>query len=185
MESILETERLVLREMSLDDFPAMREIVCDERTMEAWNGAWNDEECLAGIQKQLCSYQEHGFGRWAVVLRDTGDVIGMCGLQYCETDKDNVIEIGYLFNRNYWHKGYASEAAIGVKRYAFDTLALDEVFSLVRDINYASMNVAIRNGMTVRGSFIKHYRGVNMPHLIFSVRRDDQRRLNRPDIITR
>lgn len=173
MDRILETQRLVLREMSMDDFPAMRDIVCDDQTMIAWNCAWSEDECLAGLQKQIRGYQEDGFGRWAVVLRETDNIIGMCGLQYCETDKESVPEIGYLFNRQYWHNGYAIEAAIAVKHYAFDALKFNEVFSIVRDINYPSMNVAIRNGMTVRGRFIKHYRGIDMPHIIFSVRKDD------------
>jgi RimJ/RimL family protein N-acetyltransferase len=170
---ILETERLILREMTLDDLPATQKIVCDEQTMYAWNGAWSEEENLAGLQKQIRGYREDGFGRWAVVLKETGKVIGMCGLQWCDTDQDRVLEIGYLFNRMYWHNGYAAEAAIACRRYAFDVLKVDEVFSLVRDTNIASMNVAIRNGMLVRRRYAKHYRGEDMPHYVFSARRND------------
>jgi len=170
---ILETERLILREMTLDDLAATREIVCDEQTMWAWNGAWCEEENLAGLQKQIRGYREDGFGRWAVVLRETGKVIGICGLQWCDTDEDTVLEIGYLFNRSFWHNGYAAEAAIACKRYAFDVLKVNEVFSLVRDINIASMNVAIRNGMTVRRQYMKHYKGEDMPHYVFSVSKND------------
>ena len=53
----------------------------------------------------------------------------------------------------------------------FDELGYDEVFSLVMDTNIASMNVAIRNGMIVRGRYIKHYKGEDMPHYIFYVRK--------------
>jgi len=168
---IIETERLVLRELNIDDLTATREIVCDEQTMYAWNGAWTDEENLEGLQKQIDSYRENGFGRWAVVLKETGKVIGICGLMWCDTNKERVLEIGYLFNRKFWHKGYATEAAIACKKYAFNELGHDEVFSLIRDNNYNAMNVAIRNGMLVRDSFIKHYKGVDMPHFVFSVRR--------------
>jgi len=168
---ITETERLILRKLTIDDLPAMNEIVCDEQTMHAWNGAWSEEESLDALQKQLQGYSKHGFGRWAVVLKEKDKVIGVCGLQWCDTDGDKVLEIGYLFNRAYWHKGYATEAAIACKRYAFDVLGFDEVFSLIRDINIASMNVAIRNGMTVRRIFTKHYKGVDMPHYVFSVRK--------------
>jgi len=170
---ILETERLTLREMTLDDLPATREIVCDEKTMNAWNGAWSEEENLAGLEKQLRGYRENGFGRWAVILKETNAFIGTCGLQWCETDMDKVLEIGYLFNRAYWHKGYAAEAAIACKHYAFNVLGFDEVFSLIRDTNISSMNVAIRNGMTIRRQFIKHYKGVDMPHYVFSVRKSE------------
>lgn len=75
----IETDRLILRELSIDDLPAMWAIVDDDATMHAWNGAWSEEENLEGIEKQLLSYKENGFGRWAVVLKETGQVIGNCG----------------------------------------------------------------------------------------------------------
>ena len=170
---ILETDRLILREMTIDDLPATRAIVCDEQTMYAWNGAWSEEENLAGLEKQLRGYKEDGFGRWAVIMKKSGEFIGMCGLQWCETDQGRVPEIGYLFNRTYWHNGYATEAAVACKRYAFDVLGFIEVFSLVRDMNIPSMNVAIRNGMTVRRRYTKHYKGEDMPHYVFSVRKSE------------
>ena len=169
---ILETPRLLLREMTLDDLPATREIVCDGQTMYAWNGAWSEDENVEGLQKQLRGYREDGFGRWAVVLKETGKVIGMCGLQYCDTDQDKVPEIGYLFNRAYWGHGYATEAAVACKEYAFEQLGFDEVYSVIRDTNIPSINVAIRNGMLARRIFVKHYRGVDMPHYVFSVKRE-------------
>ena len=170
--NILETERLLLRKMTLDDLSETRKIVCDEQTMYAWGAAWSEEENLDGLRKQLCGYSEDGFGRWAVILKATGELVGMCGPQWCETDSDKLLEIGYLFNRSYWHNGYAAEAAVACKEYAFDVLDFDEVFSLIKEDNYPSMNVAIRNGMLVRGRFIKHYKGVDMPHYIFSARKN-------------
>ena len=171
---IFETKRLILREMTADDLPALRAIVQDEQTMYAWNGVWSEEETVEGLEKQLRAYREDGFGRWAVVLKGTDTVIGLCGLLWWDTDKDRVLEVGYLFNRAYWHNGYAAEAAIACKEYAFNVLGYDEIFSLIRDNNYASMNVAIRNGMLVRGSYIKHYKGEDMPHFIFSARKGER-----------
>ncbi|MGL5511969.1 MAG: GNAT family N-acetyltransferase, partial [Sporomusa sp.] len=144
------------------------------QTMYAWNGAWSEAETVDGLKEQIRSYRENGFGRWAVVLKETGAVIGVCGLMWWNTDKDRVLEIGYLFNRAYWHNGYAAEAAIACKRYAFDVLSYEEVFSLIRDNNYASMNVAIRNGMLVRGRYTNHYKGEDIPHYIFSARKQDE-----------
>ena len=174
MKEIFTTARLTLREMTMNDLPATWEIVGDDITMAAWNGAWSEEENLAGLEKQIVGYRKNGFGRWAVALKDTGRVIGICGLQYCDTDKDSVLEVGYMFNRAFWHNGYATEAAIACKRYAFDVLGFDEVFYLIRDTNYSSMNVAIRTGMLIRGRFTKHYRDEDMPHYIFSVRKHEE-----------
>ena len=154
-KTIIETKRLILRELVMTDLAAAWEIVGDDVTMAAWNSAWSEEENLAGLEKQINNYRENGFGRWAVVPKGTERLIGICGLQYCDTDKDSVLEVGYLFNRTFWHKGYAIEAAIASKMYAFDVLGEPEVFSLIRDTNLASINVAIRNSMLVRGRFIK------------------------------
>jgi RimJ/RimL family protein N-acetyltransferase len=171
MGTMIETERLALRELTLDDLPAMWEIVGDEETMSAWNGAWSEQENREAVEKQIRGYRENGFGRWAVALKETGRVIGTCGLMWWDTDRARVLEIGYLFNRAFWHHGYATEAAAACKRHAFDALGFDEAFALVRDTNFASMNVAIRIGMLVRGRYVKHYKGEDMPHYIFSARK--------------
>lgn len=91
-------------------------------------------------------------------------MIGQCGLTMQPWKEEEVLEVGYLLQRLYWHKGYATEAARACKKYAFDVLNADEVCSIIRDTNTASQNVALRNGMTVRDSWTKHYRGVDMPH---------------------
>ena len=87
---------------------------------------------------------------------------------------EEVLEIGYLFARACWHRGYASEAACACKRYAFDVLQAEEVCSIIRDTNTASQRVALRNGMTRTDTWTKHYKGVDMPHYRYVVRRGGQ-----------
>lgn len=166
---LLKTPRLLLRELTEHDFPALQAILQDEQTMVAYEGAFDDAMVRQWFQRMRDRYEEDGFGMWAVELRESGAVIGQCGLTRQRILDDDVIEVGYLFNRRYWHCGYAAEAACASRDYAFDHLNLDRVWSQVRDTNIASMNVAIRMGMTVRGRFVKHYRGVDMPHLAFAV----------------
>ena len=96
-------------------------------------------------------------------------MIGQCGLTMQPWKDENVLEIGYLFERTYWHKGYAIEAAKACKKYAFEILKADEVCSIIRDTNIASQKVAIRNGMTIKDVWTKHYRGVDMPHYRYVV----------------
>lgn len=170
---IKQTKRLLLREMTTADLTALADILQDEQTMYAYEGALSDAETREWLDRQLARYQEDGFGLWAVVLKENGKMIGQCGISWQDAGGKQVLEIGYLFNRAYWHKGYAIEAANWCKRHAFDILNADEVYSIIRDTNHASMNVAMRAGMTIRGRFIKHYRGVDMPHIIFSVKRND------------
>lgn len=168
---ILETERLYLREMDPADFPALCEILQDEDTMYAYEGAFNDSEAREWLERQISRYQKWNFGLWAVVLKETGKMIGQCGLTMQPWKETEVLEIGYLFNRAYWHKGYAAEAAGGCKKYAFEVLQADEVCSIIRDTNMASQKVAVRCGMTKTDSWTKHYRGVDMPHDRYVIRR--------------
>ena len=168
---ILETERLYLREMTQTDFSALCKIIQDDDVMYAYEGAYSAAEAQAWLDKQLRNYAVQGFGLWAVILKDSGEMIGQCGLTMQDFDGRQVLEVGYLLQKSFWHKGYASEAAIVCKEYAFEKLNVDEVFSIIRDTNIASQNVAKRNGMIVCGTFVKHFRNVDMPHLVFSVRR--------------
>jgi len=169
---IYETKRLYTRPMTPDDSPALAAILQDADTMYAYEHAFSDEETQAWLDRQLKHYVEDGFGLWAVILKETQEMIGQCGLSMQEVEGEMLPEIGYLFNRKYWHKGYASEAAIGCRQYTFKKLNFGEVYSIIRDTNLASINVAIRNGMLARRRFVKHYWGVDMPHILFSVRND-------------
>lgn len=174
---ILETERLRLREMTAADLPALRGILQDPVAMTAYEGAFDEAMVRDWLDRQLERYRGDGFGLWAVELRDPdadssgGRVIGQCGITRQRIDGAGVLEIGYLFNRAHWHRGYAAEAAAACRDHAFAVLGAERVYAQVRDTNLASMNVAIRLGMTVRSRFVKHYRGVDMPHLAFAVER--------------
>lgn len=167
---IIETERLYLRELQPSDFGSLSKIMQDDQTMYAYEGAFNDQEVQGWLDKQIGNYHRDGFGLWAVVLKETDEMIGQCGLTWQDFAGQQVLEVGYLFQREYWHNGYASEAAIACRKYAFEHLKAEEVFSIIRDTNLASQKVAERNGMTRCGEFVKHYRGVRMPHYVYSIR---------------
>jgi len=167
---VLETKRLILREMTQEDLPTLCKILQDDDVMYAYEGAFSKEEVQSWLDRQLERYKEYGFGLWAVVLKETGKMIGQCGLTMQEYNNNQILEVGYLFLKEYWHQGYASEAAIACKEYAFDKMNAKEVYSIIRDTNIPSQNVAIRNGMTCIEKFIKHYRGIDMPHFLYSVK---------------
>ena len=173
-EFVIETQRLRLRRMTQNDFDALCRVLRDEETMYAYEGAFSDDEVQQWLDRQLARYAEYGHGLWLVELKESGEVIGQCGLTYQPWKNEIRLEVGYLFERVHWHNGYASEAAVACKRYAFEVLGADEVCSIIRDTNIASQNVAKRNGMTVTDTMVKHYRGVDMPHILFSVKRSDE-----------
>ncbi|WP_294187383.1 GNAT family N-acetyltransferase [uncultured Clostridium sp.] len=161
---ILETERLYLRELTQEDYKSLCKILQDKETMYAYEGAFSDTEVQEWLDRQIFRYKEWNFGLWAVVLKETDEIIGQCGLTMQPWKDTEVLEVGYLFQQLYWHKGYATEAAKACKKYAFEILNVNEVCSIIRDTNVASQNVALRNDMIAMDSCTKHYRGVDMLH---------------------
>lgn len=172
---ILETRRLLLREMTREDCPALCAILQDPQVMYAYEHAFSDEEVRQWLDRQLARYARYGFGLWAVIERASGQLIGQCGLTMQDWSGREVLEIGYLFRRDRWHRGFAIEAASACKAYAFETLCAQEVFSIIRENNLPSQRVALRNGMSVVGSLTKHYYGTDMLHLVFAVRNSTER----------
>jgi len=170
---MIETKRLYMREMTQDDYDALCRILQDPEVMYAYDGPFSDEEAQAWLDKQLYRYATDGLGLLAVVLKETGEMIGQCGITMQEYGGGLIPEIGYLLQKAHWHRGYASEAAIACREYAFTQLGIKKVYSIIRDTNIPSQNVAKRNGMKCVAQFIKNYRGVDMPHLLFAVDRPE------------
>ena len=107
---ILETTRLILREMTQSDMPDLSAILQDEQAMYAYEGAFNDEETQEWLNCNLKRYQEDGIGLWAVILKDNGVMIGQAGITMQDVEGERVPEVGYLFNRSYWSIGCSSNA---------------------------------------------------------------------------
>lgn len=169
MNQILETERLVLREMEETDYEALCRMLQDPEVMYAYEHAFSDDEAWGWLHNQIRRYREEGFGLWAVILKESGEMIGQCGLTLQPYGEERVVEVGYLFQKAYWHQGYAIEAAMACRDYAFKTLKIPSVYSIIRDNNLASQRVAERNGMRRVDQIVKHYYNMDMPHRIYRV----------------
>lgn len=169
---MIETKRLIIREMVQSDYDALCGILCDEEVMRAaYESAFNLEEAQNWLNRHLKRYEEYGFGLWAVVLKETNEMIGQCGLTMQVWREKEILEIGFLFQKAYWHKGYATEAAIACKEYAFSVLNANRVYSIIRDTNIASQKVAVRNGMTIIDKDTKNFRNIDMEFFLYSVER--------------
>ncbi|MHC5229091.1 GNAT family N-acetyltransferase [Enterococcus sp. LJL99] len=168
---ILETERLILREWRLGEEKQLQRFLGSDKVMYAYEGAFDDKQIKAWLKWNLQLYEEKGYGLWAIERKSDGAIIGECGLIDQNVAGQDYVEIGYHLNSEFWKNGYMIEAANAVKAYAFTVLKTNEVVSIIRDTNIASMNVAIRNGMIVLKRFIKHYRGIDMPHYLFIARK--------------
>lgn len=172
---MIETERLIIREMVQSDLDSLCKILCDEEVMrEAYESAFSIEEAQGWLNRHLKRYEEYGFGLWAVVLKETNEMIGQCGLTMQTWKEKEILEIGYLFQRAYWHKGYATEAAVACKEYAFSVLNVSSVYSTIRDTNIASQKVAIRNDMKIIDKATKNFRYIDMNFFLYSVKKTNK-----------
>ncbi|MBX7245648.1 MAG: GNAT family N-acetyltransferase [Candidatus Sumerlaeaceae bacterium] len=143
----LQTPRLRLREMSMEDADSLLGIFSDPVAMQFYPSTKDRTETEGWIQWKLNSYQQHGHGLWLAELTKTGEFAGQCGLIVQEVEGQREIEIGYLFLRKFWGQGLATEAAIASREYAFLNLKLRRVISLIDPANIASIRVAEKNGM--------------------------------------
>lgn len=166
---ILETERLYLREMNQSDFEDLAEILQNSRVMYAYEHDFSDNDVQEWLDRQITRYKKYGFGLWAVILKSTDEMIGQAGLTMQPYKDNEVLEIGYLLKERFWHHGYASEAANGCKKYAFEQLNRDKVYSIIKSDNYASMKVAKSMGMKKEDEFVTQYYNGDMLHFLYSI----------------
>ena len=148
--TILETERLILRELQPDDAPFMLELLNEPSYI--LNIADRGVRDLDGARRYLedrwrASYREHGFGLWVVVERSIGMATGLCGLVRRDGLED--VDIGYAFLPAFWGRGYAIESALGVKAHARDVVGLTRLVAIVVPSNLPSVRVLERLGMRV------------------------------------
>jgi RimJ/RimL family protein N-acetyltransferase len=151
-----ETERLILRPMSATDINALHLIFTDPKVMASFGGELlNREQMMRWLQRNLDHQNRYGYGLFSVILKESGELIGDCGLEQMEVEDVQVAELGYDFRSEYWNQGFATEAACAVRDYAFDILQLPQLISLIRMGNLASKRVAEKVGMALAEEFTR------------------------------
>jgi ribosomal-protein-alanine N-acetyltransferase len=147
--NILETPRLQLRTIEESDAPIYYRFFSDKETMRFYPATRNLKESQEFVRRQRERYAQDGYGPWAMILKLDHSVIGYCGLIHQIVDSVDEMEIGYLVSRDHWRKGYASEAAIACRDYAFHELKAKRLISLIDPLNAASIGVARKVGMSL------------------------------------
>jgi [ribosomal protein S5]-alanine N-acetyltransferase len=145
-----QTERLNLRPLTLDDVETWRPFTVDPRAMEFMITFYPPEvtdRALHWIEFQLRRYAENRYGMMALIEKETGEMVGMCGLLSQVVDDIPELEVGYHILPNYWGKGYAPEAAKFFINYAFDNNLNDSIVSIIDVGNVKSQRVAEKNGL--------------------------------------
>jgi len=167
VRTILETERLRLRELSGADLDFVAEMLGDAEVMRFYQKPLARAEAEAWIARQTERYARDGHGLWLVEDRATGRPVGTVGLIAQVVDGAVEPEVGYLVHRPHWKRGYAVEAALAVRDHAFGVLGKAHVVSLVRPANLPSQAVARRMGMVPVSTTVRE----GLEHIVFAVDR--------------
>jgi RimJ/RimL family protein N-acetyltransferase len=149
MKKILETERLYLREFTMDDAQILLELNSDPRVTRYTEkgGMKTIGDAEDRLRNDiLVQYKNHGIGRWAVFLKKNNEFIGWCGIKYSSSDK--AVTLGYRFFHKHWGKGYATESAKACLDYGRDVLKINTIIAKAMSLNTASIHVIKKLGMT-------------------------------------
>ncbi len=156
IRTTLETERLRLRLFTMDDLQIMFELNRDPEVVKYADTPVKDmEEARQRLEQgPLADYKKYGYGRFAVELKETGQVIGFCGIKYLP--EIDLPEVGYRYLKEYWGRGIGTEAAEACVEFAREDLKIKKLIALIVPENIGSIRVAEKLGMT-RGPLIHIY----------------------------
>lgn len=177
MTKILETKRLILRRLVMDDLDELAALYRDPQVRkyfpEGEHGVLTYQETKEELQWFLNGHPRHPeLGLWATIHKETGKFIGRCGLLPWTIEGQEEVEVAYLLDKTFWGQGLATEAAQGIARYAFEQLNLSRLICLIDPDNQASRKVAQKIGMTLE----KQVDGIdsdNVPMLIYSISKQE------------
>ena len=147
MMKVIETDRLYLREFTIDDAQLLIDLNSDsDVTRYTGDGpVKNMEEAKRILTEIIFPQYKNKIGRWAVHLKETDEFIGWCGLKFIADTEE--IDLGYRFFKTKWGRGYATESAKAVLNYGVMVLGLKNIVAKAAKENTASIHVIKKLGM--------------------------------------
>ena len=167
---VIETEHLLLREMTENDFDALYKVLADSDIMQHYPYTFDDARVYGWINRNIERYKIFGFGLWAVCLKDTGEMIGDCGLTMQSINGQIKPEIGYHIRADKQRKGYAKEAAIAVRDWTFNNTPFNIIYSYMKYTNEPSAKTAVSYGCKQVDEFTDE---INEITKVFAISRDE------------
>lgn len=146
---IITTDRLILREITLEDAQRIFDLNADPEVVRYTSDpAFKNVDEVRELIKNNIQYQyrTYGIGRWAVIEKETGLFTGWCGLKFREGQEE--IDLGYRFMKKFWGKGYATEAGKACLDFGFNIKKLERIIGCAMRDNVASIHVLKKCGMT-------------------------------------
>lgn len=167
----LETERLHMRGWRVEDFEAFAAIMADAEVARFLTGQpLTRADAWRSLASTIGQWSLRGYGTWAVERKSDGALLGRVGIIHPEGWPG--IEVGWTLGRDHWGHGYATEAARAAIDYAFITLPLERVISIIHPENAASQSVAKRVGESKGERIALEFSGQTYPADLWAITRD-------------
>ena len=170
----IETNRLLLRELTENDFDALYRVLGDPNITQHYPYAFDEARVRSWIDRNIDRYQTFGFGLWAVCLKETGELIGDCGLTMQLINGQIRPEIGYHIRTDQQRQGYATEAAIAVRDWTFRNTPFGVIYSYMKHTNLPSGRTAQAYGCRLVDEFADD---VNDFTKVYAITREEWHRL--------
>ncbi|HET8547063.1 MAG TPA: GNAT family N-acetyltransferase [Bryobacteraceae bacterium] len=145
MRVVIETERLLLREMSPDDLDIIAPMLADPDVMRFWPRPYTREETVRWIERWVHDYAEYGCGYWLMLEKAGLRPAGQAGLVMLTIDGVHAPSLGYIVDKRFWNRGYATEAASACLEWALARWPV--VITPIRPENAPSLRVAEKLGL--------------------------------------
>jgi ribosomal-protein-alanine N-acetyltransferase len=164
---ILETKRLMLRRLIMDDLDALFALYSDPEIRRYFpEGTLTYDETKEELEWFLNGHPAHPqLGLWATIHKETNQFIGRCGLLPWTIEQRPEVEVAYLLAKEYWGQGLGTEAAQAILEYGFEQLQLSRLICMIDPENQASVKVARKIGMTLE----KEMEDEKGPFLLYSI----------------
>jgi len=168
---ILETSRTTLHRWTRDDVPLLHPILSDPETMRFWPHPFTLEDTRGWIERNVARYSTDGFGRMRLVLKETGETVGDCGLGVAQINGRRENDLGYILHHPWWGRGLAIEAARACVEYGFATLDLTRLVANMAEDHLRSAHVAEQLGMRLERRFL-NARNRNLPTRLYALEKN-------------
>lgn len=172
---IIESNRLMLRELTLADFDDLFLVLSDSDITEHYPYNFDETRVRNWILKNIERYKEYGFGLWAVTLKSSKKLIGDCGLTIQNINGKMLPEIGYHIKKDFWRQGFGSEAAKAVRDWAFQSTQFNTIYSYMKYSNIASYSTAKSMGMKKVNEYPDKNNGFTF---VYAITREEWNSLN-------
>ena len=174
MKIHIETERLILRDLTEQDLQGIFELDSDPE-VHSYLGNKPIKTLIEAkeiIDFIILQYRKNGIGRWAVIEKESGNFIGWSGFKYINdviNDRTQYYDLGYRFIKKYWGKGFATESAMACLNFGFNKLEQKDIFAIADSRNLASNKILQKIGMTN----INEFDYENVPHNFYEINKSN------------